>query len=194
MSLEEIARQTKVTTSRIRALERNDLSTWPGGVFRRGFVREYAAIVGLDPDQVVAAFAQAFPEEIDGVVIVHQPAGDGSLRLVLAEERSGWRPVATRVGAAATDLMAPIVLALPSGLLGGSSAFWIVLAVVAVLYLTVSTLVLGMTPGMRMMRHAGPRPWRTRALTGLRAITLPPSTRASADEPPLDGKISHAHR
>ena len=60
--------------------------------------------------------------------------------------------------------MAPITLALPSGLLGGLSMFWIVLAVVGVLYLTVGTLVLGTTPGLWMMQRVGSQPLGARRM------------------------------
>ena len=52
----------------------------------------------------------------------------------------------------------------PSGLLGGLSLFWIVLAVVAVLYLTVGTLVLGTTPGLWMMQCVGSQPLGARRM------------------------------
>ena len=92
---------------------------------------------------------------------------------------SRWQEALARLGAATTDLMAPITLALPSGLLGGLSLFWIVLAVVAVLYLTVGTLVLGTTPGLWMMQRVGSQP------LGARRMPLGKATGAlgfSADE------------
>ena len=92
-----------------------------------------------------------------------------SLRLTLAPEVSRWQEALARLGAATTDLMAPITLALPSGLLGGLSLFWIVLAVVAVLYLTVGTLVLGTTPGLWMMQRVGSQPLGARRLSWGRA-------------------------
>jgi hypothetical protein len=170
VSLETIATRTKVARTLLEALERNDVSRWPNGIFRRAFVRGYASQVGLDPDHVVALFTRAFP---DGHVSSGSPALDGataraagmaasrpeaSLRLTLAPEVSRWQEALARLGAATTDLMAPITLALPSGLLGGLSMFWIVLAVVAVLYLTVGTLLLGTTPGLWMMQRVGSQP------------------------------------
>ena len=94
------------------------------------------------------------------------PSGraEPSLRLTLAPEVSRWQEALARLGAATTDLMAPITLALPSGLLGGLSLFWIVLAVVGVLYLTVGTLVLGTTPGLWMMQRVGSQPLGARRM------------------------------
>jgi cytoskeletal protein RodZ len=45
------------------ALERNEVSRLPGGIFNRAFVRSYAAEVGLDPERSVREFVEAFPEE-----------------------------------------------------------------------------------------------------------------------------------
>jgi transcriptional regulator with XRE-family HTH domain len=197
LTLEEIARQTKVGASQVRALERNDLSRWPGGIFRRGFVRHYAEMVGLDPDETVAAFVQAFPES-EGPPLselqVPTPRGDPSLRLMLAEDPPSWWPTLTRMGAAATDFMAPIVLAAPSGVLGGMTLFWLVLAVVAVLYLTIGTLVLGMSPGLWMMQRASTGPRQARTAAGLRLVERARFARDAGDESALEPKISHAHR
>jgi hypothetical protein len=189
VSLETIATRTKVARTLLQGLERNDVSRWPAGIFRRSFVRGYAAAVGLDPDYVVALFLRAYPEPGpsgsgssgsglagagDGAMAARAAAsaagrGEPVLRLTLAPEVSRWQEALARLGAATTDLMAPITLALPSGLLGGLSLFWIVLAVVAVLYLTVGTLVLGTTPGLWMMQRVGSQPLGARRLTWGRA-------------------------
>jgi hypothetical protein len=178
VSLETIATRTKVARSLLDALERNDVSRWPAGIFRRSFVRGYATAVGLDPDFVVALFLRAFPDPAPsgatetGTTRMAAPAAgrtEGTLRLTLAPEVSRWQEALARLGAATTDLMAPITLALPSGLLGGLSLFWIVLAVVAVLYLTVGTLILGTTPGLWMMQRVGSQPLGARRMTWGRA-------------------------
>jgi transcriptional regulator with XRE-family HTH domain len=180
VSLDRIAAQTKVARSLLDALERNDLSRWPAGIFRRSFVRNYAEIVGLDPDRTVALFLLAFPEHAGPAAKpgLHGAATraaahaaqrpEFSLRLTLAPEVLRWQTLLARGGAALTDLMAPITLALPSGLLGGLSLFWIVLAVVTVLYVTVGTLVLGTTPGLWMMQWVGAQPLGARRLTAWR--------------------------
>jgi len=174
LSLEEIATTTKVGRGLLVAIERNDVSRWPAGIFRRAFVRAYAERVGLDPERAVAAFLRAFPDPIEtnrvGLVRVSTaPRAEGGLRLTFAPEVLRWQAALARLAAALTDLMAPITLALPSGLLGGLGLFWIVLAVVAVLYLTVGTLVLGTTPGLWMMQWMGSQPLGPRQLLWRRA-------------------------
>jgi cytoskeletal protein RodZ len=56
LSLRQVAANTKIAIGALEALERNDVSKLPGGIFIRSFVRAYAAEVGLDPDQTVKAF------------------------------------------------------------------------------------------------------------------------------------------
>lgn len=66
LSLEQMSEQTKVGMAHYAALEAGDLSRWPSGIFRRAFVRSYAAAIGLDPDEVVAQFNRIFPDPADG--------------------------------------------------------------------------------------------------------------------------------
>ena len=177
VTLETIATRTKVARTLLEALERNDVSRWPAGIFRRAFVRGYANQIGLEPDYVVALFLRAYPDQpgggsssagpLDRAAAKAVTAGrtDAPMRLTLAPEVSRWQEALARLGAATTDLMAPITLALPSGLFGGLSLFWVVLAVVAVLYLTVGTLVLGTTPGLWMMQRVGSQPLGARRLS-----------------------------
>jgi cytoskeleton protein RodZ len=61
VSLREVADSTKISISNLQALERDDISWLPGGVFGRGFVRAYATAVGLDPEATVAEFVTQFP-------------------------------------------------------------------------------------------------------------------------------------
>ena len=53
VSLEAIARATKVPASLFAGLERGDCARWPGGVYSRAYVRAYAQAIGLDPDEAV---------------------------------------------------------------------------------------------------------------------------------------------
>jgi cytoskeleton protein RodZ len=56
LSLREVATRTKISVTALEALERNDPSRLPGGIFGRSFVRAYATEVGLDPEQTVERF------------------------------------------------------------------------------------------------------------------------------------------
>src|SRR5262252_8170118 len=58
ISLDQIAKQTRISTRFLTAIENEEFHLLPGGIFSRGFVRSFAEAVGLDPDQAVADYAQ----------------------------------------------------------------------------------------------------------------------------------------
>ena len=62
LPLSDIASRTKISVTALEALERNDLSKLPGGIFGRAFVRAYAGELGLDPDKTVSDFHVALEE------------------------------------------------------------------------------------------------------------------------------------
>lgn len=63
VSLRQIADATKISVGVLEALERNDISRLPGGIFGRGFVRSYAIEVGLDPEATIQNFIAQFPND-----------------------------------------------------------------------------------------------------------------------------------
>ena len=63
MSLRQIANATKISIAALEALERNDISRLPGGIFSRAFVRSYAVEVGLDPETTIQEFIAQFPND-----------------------------------------------------------------------------------------------------------------------------------
>src|ERR1700730_6588005 len=63
ISLRQIANATKIGMSALEALERNDISRLPGGIFSRAFVRSYPAEVGLDPEATIQDFIAQFPQD-----------------------------------------------------------------------------------------------------------------------------------
>ena len=63
ISLRDIAATTKISVAALEALERNDTSKLPGGIFSRAFVRSYASEIGLDPDETVREFLDRFQGE-----------------------------------------------------------------------------------------------------------------------------------
>jgi len=67
VALATIAEQTKIKLSLLQELERDDISHWPTGIFRRAFVRCYAAAIGLDPEVAVREFLEQFPEPVEVV-------------------------------------------------------------------------------------------------------------------------------
>jgi transcriptional regulator with XRE-family HTH domain len=87
ISLEAIAASTKISRSLLAELERDDVSKWPQGIYRRSFVREYAAAIGLPAEAVVAEFLELFPDEgTPRVTRTPRVEFSSELRLTLAED------------------------------------------------------------------------------------------------------------
>jgi cytoskeleton protein RodZ len=59
LSLGDIARQLKLSVRQIEALERDDYARFAGSVFVRGFLRNYAKLLHLDPEPLLAAASPA---------------------------------------------------------------------------------------------------------------------------------------
>jgi hypothetical protein len=70
VALTAIADQTKISVSLLEDLERDDVSRWPVGIFRRSFIRAYSRAIGLDSDAVVREFLELHPDPIDVIETV----------------------------------------------------------------------------------------------------------------------------
>jgi hypothetical protein len=98
VTLQTIAAQTKINVSLLAGLERGDVSAWPTGLFRRAFIRGYAAAIGLSPEPIVEEFARLFPETgVAPDAAAAAPAAPGEPRMTLGlDARALFRSVATR--------------------------------------------------------------------------------------------------
>jgi cytoskeletal protein RodZ len=56
MSVEEIARSTRVPMDSVSRIEADQFDELPGEVFVRGFLKSYARAVGLAPEEVLARY------------------------------------------------------------------------------------------------------------------------------------------
>ena len=101
LSLTAIAETTKIKASLLEELERDDISHWPAGIFRRSYVRAYAQAIGLEPDPVVREFLTLHPEPVEEV------ASDGLARTA---DPAGRRRPPTRL----SYLLSSAINALPS--------------------------------------------------------------------------------
>lgn len=63
VTLRYIADITKISVITLEALERNDITRLPGGIFSRAVVRAYAHEVGADAEATVQEFISRFPNE-----------------------------------------------------------------------------------------------------------------------------------
>ncbi len=55
LSVGDISRQLKLSVRQVEALERDDYSGYKGPVFVHGFIRNYAKLLGLDPEPLIRA-------------------------------------------------------------------------------------------------------------------------------------------
>jgi len=78
VALKTIADETKISIALLEGLERDDISHWPSGIFRRAYVRAYAHAIGLNPDVVVREFFQVHPEPRE-IAIIEPPRRRGFL-------------------------------------------------------------------------------------------------------------------
>lgn len=56
ISLEAVAKVTRITQENLEALERDDFRAISASVFARGFLRTYASFLGLDPKEVLSRY------------------------------------------------------------------------------------------------------------------------------------------
>lgn len=59
LSLEQVASQTRIPESHLRALESEDFENLPAKVFVKGFVRSYAKVLDLDEEDTLQRFLEA---------------------------------------------------------------------------------------------------------------------------------------
>jgi transcriptional regulator with XRE-family HTH domain len=168
ISIDTIASVTKVGGDLWDALERNDFSRWPSGIFARAFVRDYSRAIGLDADEVVDEFCRLFPlgdRRANRVIQAHAQlighhlayAESGGLPAD-GDRRSAARPhdgssamrarLVTRSLATAVDAGASLSIAAGVSALMDIS-FWTMAGVVTVMYYTGMTIAFGTSPGLR---------------------------------------------
>lgn len=56
VTLDDVASATKVRASILAAMEEDDFSHCGGDVYARGQLRSIAAVIGLDPEELVLAY------------------------------------------------------------------------------------------------------------------------------------------
>ena len=77
-------RETKIRRGYLAALERGDYASLPGGVYVRGFLRNYAQYLGIDPDEAVAQWHREAPADApEPVIVVPRPLVSPRKGLVL---------------------------------------------------------------------------------------------------------------
>src|SRR4051812_50149353 len=106
VSLAQIAAVTRISARSLEAVERNDFSKLPGGIFTRAFVRAYAGEVGLDPEAALQQFLAQCPEDMAAVPTGAPESIDGRSR------RAEWQGKLSR-GPAAVVVAGPALFLFP---------------------------------------------------------------------------------
>src|SRR5687768_13299707 len=80
ISLKAVAIETRIGTRFLQAIEDEEFHILPGGIFNRGFIRNYAQRLGLDPEQAVADYERLSgyqePTPIESSAPTPQPHSD----------------------------------------------------------------------------------------------------------------------
>ena len=159
ITLGTIADATKIKRSLFEELERGDLSTWPGGIFRRAFVRAYATAIGLPPESVIEELVQLFPQA-DAADTAARPKNE--LRLTLAVDP--WRRIAATVTKVVVAVVEGGLIVAVARLTAWMSAAndWSACAVIALTYYTSSAAFLGRSPASWYLQHGLGVLWQRR--------------------------------
>ena len=116
MTLDQVARTTKISKNVLRALEASDVQHLPADIYTRGFVKAYAQEVGLDPETTAAEYLRKVEPLRSRHLPVEQPvptasshgtqsahgAGDAPMLLITDRLHRFGRPA---LAAAATGLI-----------------------------------------------------------------------------------------
>ena len=121
IALKAISDQTKIKLSLLEGLERDDISQWPSGIFRRAYVRSYAKAIGLNPDVVVHEFFELYPEPKEAEPPPPPPAtlrslvgsALGTLSLRRKPSEDTWQPQELALNLPPTPAAARVVEAEP---------------------------------------------------------------------------------
>jgi len=60
VSIEKIAKETRINSRFLEAIENERFDLLPGGIFNRGFIRSYALRLGLDPEEAIQGYEKLF--------------------------------------------------------------------------------------------------------------------------------------
>lgn len=79
LTVGDVSAHLKLTVRQIEAIERGNVSVLPGAAFARGFVRNYARFLGLDPSVFLQAMEARAAGDGDVLAVRMNPAGLGPM-------------------------------------------------------------------------------------------------------------------
>jgi cytoskeleton protein RodZ len=66
ISISEVAEQTRISPLYIEAIENDDYSPLPGGIFNKGFVKSFAKFVGVDEEEALQDYSRQLAQQNQG--------------------------------------------------------------------------------------------------------------------------------
>ena len=110
LSLGEVADRLKLSIRQLEAIEHDDFQQLPGSTFVRGFVRNYARFLHVDPEPLMVQLEQHFPSAVNDVVnlVKHEAQGDA---VAHAAQANGSGSAHAAGGKAGKGLIIVLVLA-----------------------------------------------------------------------------------
>ena len=162
LTIEAVAASIKVNRGLLADLERNDVSRWPPGIYRRALARQYLQTIGLSPDGCHGdEFRELFSELAHAQGTAARPADPETpeLRLVFAAvaphtPRLTWARVCESAVSLSLVLAVGYVIALISG-----SPYWTCSGIVALIWYPATGAAFGDQAARRML-NTPLFPWR----------------------------------
>ena len=182
ITLGALAESIKIKPSLLEGLERNDVSRWPPGIYRRALVREYAKAIGLPANATLEEFCELFPEpekQQRATPFAHTP--EAELRLTFASTQTPR--IYGRLFGAVAELAGVLTTGFVVTLIGGFH-FWTVSGIVALIWYPATAVLRGavaLYPMPRWQRSSilpARRP--TSVLANLTSIVMPAAAETAA--------------
>jgi len=187
ITLGALAESIKIKPSLLEGLERNDVSRWPPGIYRRALVREYAKAIGLPADAILEEFCELFPEPegqqratpLRPTSVVTGP--EVELRLTFASTQTPR--IYGRLFGAVAELAAVLTTGFVVTLIGGFH-FWTVSGILAFIWYPATAVLRGgaaLYPMPRWQRSSVlPAQRPTTVSANLMSFVMPAATEAAA--------------
>ncbi len=109
---EQVAQQLKLSVRQINAIEQEAFDELPSNLFIRGFVRNYARLLNVDAEPLLAYLAEVLPNEQQSTASVHKPL------------ETGVRISADHIAKKQRSFSPAVLMALLGAIIGISVAFW----------------------------------------------------------------------
>jgi transcriptional regulator with XRE-family HTH domain len=187
ITLGALAESIKIKPSLLEGLERNDVSRWPPGIYRRALVREYAKAIGLPANATLEEFCELFPEPEKrqrATPLAHTSVVTGpeaELRLTFASTQTPR--IYGRLFGAVAELAGVLTTGFVVTLIGGFH-FWTVSGIVGLIWYPATAVLRGavaLYPMPRWQRSSilpAQRP--TSVLANLMSIVMPAAAETAA--------------